>query len=415
MSGKWQSGAKIDVAKKLLFEFLDSLRNDTSIEMGLRIYGHQSKFPPQDCNDTKLEIPISKNSIYNIKKKLKNVEPSGTTPLAKSLMEAINDFGIIDNKSKNVIIIITDGIEECGGDPCAVSYELQKKGIFLKPFIVGIGEDMRSKFDCVGEYFDASKEANFKTILNIIISRVLNNTTFQLNLLDSYNKPTETNVTISMYDKKTNSNKYNFVHTLNNNGLPDTLYIDPYIRYRVVAHTLPPVVNDSVNITLGTHNIIPLLTPQGYFQVKMAGFNSGSIKCIIKKAGENEIINVQDINTKERYILGKYDVEVLTMPRIKLKDISILQNHTTTIDIPQPGIVSINWGTYGYGGIYYINDKGNLEMVYNISDNLTKITLLLQPGEYKIIFRTKNSTETKYTIEKNFKIESGQSIIVNIN
>ncbi len=158
MSGKWQSGTKMDVAKKLLFEFLDSLRNDTSIEMGLRLYGHQSKFPPQDCNDTKLEIPISKNSIYNIKKKLKSIEPSGTTPLARSLMESINDFGVVDDKSKNVIIIITDGIEECGGDPCAVSYELQKKGIFLKPFIVGIGEDMKNKFDCVGEYFDASNE-----------------------------------------------------------------------------------------------------------------------------------------------------------------------------------------------------------------------------------------------------------------
>ncbi len=236
-----------------------------------------------------------------------------------------------------------------------------------------------------------------------------------MNLLDSYNKPTETNVAISIYDKKTNSNKYNFVHTLNSNGLPDTLYIDPYQKYRVVAHTLPPVINDTVSITLGTHNIIPLYTPQGYFQVKMPGINSSNIKCIVRKAGSSEIINVQDINTKERYILGQYDVEVLTMPRIKLNGISILQNHTTTIDIPQPGIVSINWGTYGYGGIYYVNDSGSLEMVYSISDNLTKATLLLQPGSYKIIFRTKNSTETKYTIEKDFKIESGQSIIVNIN
>ncbi len=44
MFGDWQSGKKIDIAKKLMSEFLDSLQNSSSpdIEIALRVYGHQT-------------------------------------------------------------------------------------------------------------------------------------------------------------------------------------------------------------------------------------------------------------------------------------------------------------------------------------------------------------------------------------
>ena len=40
------------------------------------------------------------------------------------------------------MILITDGIEECGGDH-AISIALQKKGIVLKPFVIGVGLDFK--------------------------------------------------------------------------------------------------------------------------------------------------------------------------------------------------------------------------------------------------------------------------------
>ncbi len=144
MFGQWQSGMKMDLAKKLLSEFLDSIDgSNENLELAFRPYGHQVPLRPErSCTDTKLEVPFGKNNIQAIKNKLKMINPKGTTPIAYTLEQCGDDFPTKSSKSvKNIIILITDGIEECDGDPCAVSLALQKKGIVLKPFVIGIGLD----------------------------------------------------------------------------------------------------------------------------------------------------------------------------------------------------------------------------------------------------------------------------------
>ena len=72
--------------------------------------------------------------------KIKMAQPKGTTPIAYSLEKSGADFPECAN-CRNIIILITDGEEECEGDPCAVSAALQSKGIVLKPFVIGVGLD----------------------------------------------------------------------------------------------------------------------------------------------------------------------------------------------------------------------------------------------------------------------------------
>ena len=81
------------------------------------------------------------------------IKPQGNTPIAYSLSESADDFPGVSNY-RNIIIIITDGLESCNGDPCQVSRDLQKKGIFLKPFVIGIGmsENYERQFGCLGEF-----------------------------------------------------------------------------------------------------------------------------------------------------------------------------------------------------------------------------------------------------------------------
>jgi Ca-activated chloride channel family protein len=211
MLGRWQSGRKIDIAKKLLSNITDSLKDVENLELALRVYGHQRSYPPQDCNDTKLEINFLPSSIFadRIKGKLSMIKAKGTTPIAKSLEKAASDFPLDD--ARNIIILITDGKEECGMDPCAVSRLFTKKGIILKPFVIGIGLDKswKENLDCVGTFFDASNERDFSNILNIVISHVVDNTTSQVNLLDSLGEPTETNISLTFYDNFTDIVKYN--------------------------------------------------------------------------------------------------------------------------------------------------------------------------------------------------------------
>ena len=126
MLGRWQSDTKFNIAKRILTEMLDSIANLKNAEFALRVYGHQYQYPPQVCNDTKLEVPFGPGNASKIKSRLRTITPKGTTPLAFSLEQAAKDFTPCTN-CRNIVVLITDGLEECSGDPCAVSKMLQKK------------------------------------------------------------------------------------------------------------------------------------------------------------------------------------------------------------------------------------------------------------------------------------------------
>ena len=413
MLGRWQSGRKIDIAKQLLTNITDSLKDVKNLELALRVYGHQRSFPPQDCDDTRLEINFIPSNIFaeRVKGKLSMIKAKGTTPIARSLEEAAADFPI-DN-SRNIVILITDGKEECGMDPCAVSRLFAKKGIILKPFVIGIGLDKswKDKLDCVGTFFDATNEKDFSNILNIVISHVVDNTTTQVNLLDSLGNPTETNVPLTFYDNFTDIIKYNFVHTMNNMGNPDTMIIDPVLRYKVVAHTIPPVESEVITIQPGEHTIIPLNTPQGKLKITIK--TKEDYQFIVKKANQRKTINVQKINNTQEYLTGYYDIELLTLPRQYFKNIRINQNQLTQLQLPSTGLANILLPANGYGGVY-LNDGDKLSEIFKFNGESNQYKLTLLPGKYTVIYRSKSSKKYIYTDEKSFVIKSGKSQLIKI-
>jgi len=413
MLGRWQSGRKIDIAKKLLCNMVDSLKYMENLEIGLRVYGHQKGYPPQDCDDTKLEINFLPAHLAadRMKAKLSMIRARGTTPIANSLEEGAKDFpsGI----ARNIVILITDGKEECGMDPCAVSRLYQRKGIILKPFVIGVGLDVSWKktFDCVGRYFDASKESDFTNILNLVISHVIDNTTAQVNLLDQNGEPTETNVNLTFYNDFTGLAKYNYIHTMNAYGIPDTMIIDPVISYKVVAHTIPAVSVDSIILTPGKHTTIPISTPQGELEIKM---NSKiNYQYIIRPAGIDTTLHVQDINSIEKYLIGNYDIELLTLPRKKFFDVVVSQSAKTTYVIPTPAIVNIILPSRGYGGVF-LQNKDKVEQIYYFNANKLQHKLTLLQGNYKVVFRSKSAKQYIYTNEKSFKLKSGETKLIKI-
>jgi Ca-activated chloride channel family protein len=411
MLGRWQSGRKIDIAKNLLSNMLDSLKQIENLEIGLRVYGHQKGYPPQDCDDSKLEINFipAHMAADRMKAKLNMIRARGTTPIARSLEEGAKDFPSGD--ARNIVILITDGKEECGMDPCAVSRLYQRKGIILKPFVIGVGLDdsWKKTFDCVGRFFDASKEQDFSNILNIVISHVIDNTSVQVNLLDENGEPTETNVNLTFYNDFTGVAKYNYIHTMNAYGNPDTMMIDPVLSYKVVAHTLPPVSLDSIILTPGKHTIIALSTPQGELEIKM----NSKIKYqyIVRPAGVDTTLNVQKINSTEKYLIGRYDIELLTLPRKKFYDVEVNQSSKTTYTMPSPALTNIILPSKGYGGLYLQNGD-ELEQIYPFKGEKTQHRLTLLPGNYKVVFRAKSAKEYIYTKEKDFKLKSGQSKLI---
>ena len=417
MAGLWESDIKINIARKILISIIDSLQYLENVQMALRIYGHQSPVPPQDCSDTKLEVPFGKNNASVIRQRLRFISPKGTTPIANSLAQCPNDFPPCSD-CRNIIILITDGIEACDGDPCAVSEDLQRKGIVLKPFIIGIGidEGFRETFDCIGRYYNAVHEDKFKELMNIVITQALNSTTAQVNLLDEKGLPTETNVNMTFYDRYSGKMLHNYVHTINNRGNPDTLILDPLVTYRIVVHTIPPVFIDSFKVIPGKHTIVATDAPQGMLLVTSPGLGNlyRDISVIVRKGGETNTLNVQKMGEVVKYITGKYDIEIPILPRIIKRDIEIKQSSTITVEIARPGLLTIISTTQGYGSLYVHHETG-IEWIYNFNPNLKSESVVLQPGKYTVVFRAQNAKQSIYTISKTFEIKSGSTVAVELN
>jgi Ca-activated chloride channel family protein len=414
MYGRWESGTKIEIARTLMNDMLDSLDRvpEKNFQLALRLYGHQYRYPPQVCDDTRLEVPFGEETIGKIKNRLKTLTPSGTTPIAYALQQSGNDFPKCDD-CRNIIILITDGIEECDGDPCAVSQMLQQHGIVLKPFVIGVGldEQFKKTFECVGDYYDASDENTFEQALGIVVSQALNNTTAQVNLLDRNGNPVETNVPFTLYNEVNGAPAVSYVHTMNGRGNPDTLFLDPLVPYRLVVHSIPPVIKHGIRLLPGIHNTIAADVPRGNLHLVVNGYQKEDLYCVVRKPGEDEILHVQRLNSMQKYLTGPYTLELLTLPRLK-QEVRLVQNETTRVEIPTPGLATFYTRALVYGAVFV--QRGDvLEWVVDLDSNLDRQSFNLLPGRYTVIYRSTRSNQSISTVTKSFVVESGRSVIIN--
>lgn len=416
MYSRWQSDTKIKIVQNIISNILDTLNGRDNLEIALRAYGHTKDFPPQNCDDTRLEAPFSKNNIENVRAKLKALVPRGTNPLSSAMEKAALDFPECVS-CRNIVILITDGGDDCGGDVCEVSKTYQEKGYYIKPFIIGINKGLREQMECIGVYYDAHNEIEFTKVINKIVKLAIYNTSIQVNLLDSHGIPTETNVPIIFYDSKSKQEKYSFIHTMSSNVSSDTLFIDPLINYDLEIHSIPKIRIENISLNPGGHTIVSAKAAQGSMTIKFKGKETqnnnknNNIPIVIKKG--KEIVNIQTINTTEKYLVGKYDIEVLSLPSLKLRDIEIEQSSTTTIEIPLPGYALINKKIDGSIGTLFEKKDNEWIFVSSLNSSIYE-TLTLLPGTYMIVLRDKQSNRTTNTLKKEFVIESGLNTKVNI-
>ena len=417
MLANWENTYRITVAKRLLADLVDSLRSKQNLELALRIYGHQFDRAKRRCDDTRLEAPFESNNHDRIISILQNLGPKGTTPIAYALEQAANDFPR-DDESRNIIIIITDGIESCDGDPCAVSLSLQRNNIFLKPFIIGIGMDKKfeEQFGCMGTFYDARNIGGFRKALNKALNQSLGKTTVSVELLDLYNRPTETNVNVSFINRFTQISAFEFIHYRDQYGRPDTVEIDPVLSYDLVVNTIPPVRKNDAKIIAGKHNVLEIKAPQGRISINQSGYTEykNGVLALVKQPKSKEIITTISIPGDEKLLVGQYDIECTTLPRMVFENVTINQSETKNLQINQPGVVNFVASSNGIGSIYEINENGSQAWIYNLDPDQPRNTITIQPGRYKIVFRPENAKGSKYTTIKEFTIEPGSSLNIRL-
>jgi len=132
------SPRRMDLAKQVLGEVIDSLPDSSLV--ALRVFGHRIREGRKGaCQDTELLAPFGRLDKVKLKRTVNGIRALGTTPLAYSLRKAGEDLS--PGPEERRILLITDGREECGGDPAATVGELRRSGILVRVDVVGFALD----------------------------------------------------------------------------------------------------------------------------------------------------------------------------------------------------------------------------------------------------------------------------------
>jgi Ca-activated chloride channel family protein len=204
------------------------------------------------------------------------------------------------------------------------------------------------------------------------------------------------------------------VHTMNYAGLPDTLDLDPLITYRGTVYTLPPVEIPSSEVHAGKHNHLGTLAAQGSLRLNMLNMpNRQSMPlAVVRKPGSTEIVHVQPLGTEQRYLVGTYELDLLTLPRYR-QTVVVEGGKTTELSIPAPGNASLTLKIASIGAIF-LRENEEWTYVVPLDDAQTRQSFALQPGTYTVLYRPKSAQQTAYSKSTTFTVTSGATAIVNL-
>lgn len=124
--------SRIEVARDVLGDFMAT--RDANRPLGVVAYGHNRR---GDCTDIETVAPIAVQDGPALATRLNRIGPRGKTPLTDALRRAA--AMIPPTAEEADLVLITDGLETCGGDPCALAAELAASGIRLRAHVVGFG------------------------------------------------------------------------------------------------------------------------------------------------------------------------------------------------------------------------------------------------------------------------------------
>lgn len=172
MWGQIDGKPKIEIAKSVLKELAGNMPID--VKMGLVSYGHRFDRKLNECDDMEQMNPIGHFSAVEADNSFSFITPKGQTPIAATL-EATGEWMAEQNGQDNTLVLISDGLESCDGDPCAAASALKEAGITTKIHVVGfdLSESQRAKLQCIsdngnGKIFAANDATGMKKALESV-------------------------------------------------------------------------------------------------------------------------------------------------------------------------------------------------------------------------------------------------------
>lgn len=165
MWGQIEGTAKIQIAKDALRGMVGGI--DDEVDISLVAYGHRSE---GDCGDIEVMAGLGQADKAQLLAQLDGLQPKGKTPISAALVEAGKVFPT--NDAINQIVLISDGIETCEGDPCETARKLAMAGAETRVHAIGFDVDAsaREQLECIakageGVYLDASNASGLNDAL----------------------------------------------------------------------------------------------------------------------------------------------------------------------------------------------------------------------------------------------------------
>jgi len=146
MWGQIDGKAKIEIAKEVMSELIDQIPAD--FQTGLTVYGHRRK---GDCMDIEMMIPLGPHDGAAMKAKVESISPKGKTPLSESVKQAAQALRYTEERA--TVILVSDGLETCDIDPCALAAELAMSGADFTVHVIGfdISKEDQGRLRCLAD------------------------------------------------------------------------------------------------------------------------------------------------------------------------------------------------------------------------------------------------------------------------
>ncbi len=130
MWGQIDGTAKILIAREVIGDLVTDLEED--IDFGLVAYGHRTK---ADCGDIETVVPVGTLDPAGFKRAVNSLTPQGRTPLTAAVRQAAEQLSYTTRSAR--IVLVSDGVESCDGNPAALAAELGENALDLTVHVIG--------------------------------------------------------------------------------------------------------------------------------------------------------------------------------------------------------------------------------------------------------------------------------------
>ncbi len=175
MWGQIDGVNKIVIARNVIAELLADMADDVSL--GLTVYGHRERGSCTDIETIVAPAPFTQDRILEA---VNAINPRGRTPMTDAVVAAAQSLRSTEEPA--TVILVSDGIENCNPDPCAIAAELEAAGVAFTAHVIGFDvasePEARAQMQCIadatgGQFLTADNATELSAALEQIVEVVM--------------------------------------------------------------------------------------------------------------------------------------------------------------------------------------------------------------------------------------------------